>query len=76
LPKKGLLSALSTQSCSLSANVADDCLLTMTGSSQLSSSATIAGVNAGSPSIRETPIASKPLNVIVSLTERFDVRFA
>src|SRR5438093_1890649 len=32
LPKNGLLAALSAQICSLSLNVVDDCLLTITGS--------------------------------------------
>src|SRR6266508_2902364 len=63
LPKWLLDAALSAQICSLSENWV---LLLFfdarTGCIQLSLSPTISGVSAGSPSILETPMASKPLN--------------
>jgi hypothetical protein len=63
LPKKGLDSALSAHTCSLSANSAEFCLLTMTGACQLAWSATVAAVSPvdAGPSMRDTAIASKPL---------------
>jgi len=60
--EEGLLEALSAQIWSLSEKVVDDCLLTMTGGFQLFLFATIEDVSAGAPSMRETAIASKPLN--------------
>src|SRR5918996_689917 len=69
--------ALSAQICSLSAKVAEDCLLAITGRIQLFLSATIWGVRAGWPSRRETAIASNPLKVCSSRSaEKFDVKLA
>src|SRR5213592_1529856 len=74
-PKKGLLAALSAQICSLSLNVVDDCRDAMTGAFQLLWSATIAGVKAEAPSMRETAIASSPLNASSLRVEpKLDVR--
>src|SRR5215216_880956 len=59
LPKNRLEEALSAQICSLSANVAELCLLTITGCRHADSSPAAA---ASGSSVRETAIASKPLN--------------
>jgi hypothetical protein len=75
-PKNGLEEALSAHTCSLSENRAAFCLLTMTGAFQLAWLDTMAlasPVDAG-PSIRDTAIASKPLNPC--RPGKFDVRFA
>src|ERR671924_529134 len=57
-PKNRLEDALSAQICSLSANVAELCLLTITGVRQAASfpAAALCGL-----SVRESAIASKPL---------------
>jgi hypothetical protein len=60
LPKKGLEEALSAHTCSWSANSAEFCFDTITGSNQ--ASALPAAAACGS-SVRETAIASKPRNV-------------
>ncbi len=57
-PKNGLSALLSTQSCSLSLNVVEDCLVTMTGSIHALASPPAA---AATSSVRETAIASNPL---------------
>ena len=77
MPKWSLEAALSAQICSLSEKVAEDCLLAITGRIQAFLSATIAGVRAGWPSMRDTPIASKPLKVCSSRSaEKLAVRLA
>src|SRR6266567_6067308 len=69
LPKNGLLEALSAQICSLSLKVVDDCLEMMTGAIHASALLAAAAVTS---SVRETPIASKPLN---ASSERMALRF-
>src|SRR5581483_6381159 len=69
LPKNGLDEALSAQICSLSLNVVDDCLVTITGSLQAPLSPAAA---AATSSVYETAIASNPLNVWVP--GKFEVR--
>ncbi len=71
LPKNGLLAALSAQICSLSLNVVDDCLVTITGAIQAVASFAAA---AATSSVRETETASKPLNVSSRFVLRFEVR--
>src|SRR5216684_1351508 len=68
LPKNGLLVALSAQICSLSLNVVDDCLETITGAFHASA---LLAAAAATSSVRETAMPSKPLNV----SSRFEVRF-
>jgi hypothetical protein len=76
-PKWSLEAALSAQICSLSAKVAEDCLLAITGRIQLSLPATTCGVSAGRPSRRETAIASGPLKACWSRSvEKLAVRLA
>ena len=69
LPKNGLTSSWSTQICSLSLKVVEDCLLATTGAIQLSCSATTSGAvssfTEAGRSRRETPNATYPLNVAV-----------
>ena len=71
LPKNGLDDALSAHTCSLSENVVDDCIETMTGGIQVGFDPRRA---TGTLSVRETAIASNPLKVF--LPGKFDVRFA
>ena len=54
---------MSAQICSLSLKVVEDCLETRTGTFQLFLFDTMVGVKSGAPSIRDTAMASKPLNV-------------
>src|SRR5260370_14130395 len=70
-PKNGLDDALSAHTCSLSENVVDDCMDASTGGIQpfLSPAAAAATL-----SVRETPMASNPLNVLLPGT--LDGRFA
>src|SRR6267143_2297480 len=74
LPKNGLDDALSAQICSLSEKVVEDCLDTMTGAIHAALPATPPAAAACALSVRETPIASNPLNVLVP--GKFEVRFA
>lgn len=80
MPKNGLEAALSAQTCSLSENVVDDCLLTTTGAQPAApthQALFTPAAAARTSSVRETAIASKPLNACserAALT--FDVRFA
>src|SRR5574341_927512 len=62
-PKKGLLAALSAQICSLSLNVVDDCLETITGAFHAFLPAVPPDAAVATSSVRETAMASKPLNV-------------
>src|SRR5260370_6446168 len=70
-PKNGLDDALSAQTCSLSEKVVDDCMEARTGGIHafLSPAAAAAG-----SSVRDTPLASKPLKLL--LPGKFDVRLA
>jgi hypothetical protein len=73
-PKKELDEALSAQICSLSAKVVEDCLETMTGSFQAFASPPAA---AATSSVRETAIASNPLNLCSQrVAPTYEVRFA
>src|SRR5215217_6541383 len=78
LPKKSLVSALSAQICSLSANPAALWLpVITTGRIQASFPAAPPAAAAAASSVRETPIASTPLNVDKRrLAEKFSVRLA
>src|SRR5215211_3886263 len=58
LPKNRLEEALSAQICSLSANVAELCLLTITGCRQ---TASLPAAALWGSSVRETAMASNPL---------------
>ena len=71
MPQNGLDWALSAQICSLSANSPPFCLLAITGSDQAPLSPATAPAMS---SVRDTAIASKPLNGVVSGSA--EVRFA
>jgi hypothetical protein len=72
-PKCGLLSALSAQICDLSENVVDDCFETRTGSDHADA---LFAAAARTSSVRETAIASAPLNDwSLRVAPKFDVRF-
>jgi hypothetical protein len=74
LPKNGLDAALSAQICSWSANRAEFCLDTITGSFHALASPAAA---AWTLSVRETAIASNPRNVSPGVDAgKCDVRFA
>src|SRR5512132_4058122 len=78
LPKKSLVSALSAQICSLSANPAALLLPVMvTGGFHAAMPAAPPAAAAAASSVRETPIASTPLNEdSLRFAPRFEVRFA
>src|SRR5215217_2524619 len=78
LPKNSLLSALSAQICSLSANAAALWLpVITTGRIHAAFPAAPAAAAATASSVRETPIASTPLNAdAFRLAEKFSVRLA
>ena len=76
MPKKGLLEALSAQICSLSANVADDCLETITGSIQAALPATSPAAAVATLSVRDTAMPSAPLSRVEATVGLADVRLA
>ena len=69
LPKNGLLAALSAQICSLSENVVFDCRDTITGGVQ---ALLVPAAAACTLSVRDTAIASKPLNAPVVVAARLE----
>ena len=74
VPKKRLDDALSAQTCSLSENVVLDCLEMTTGG--FHAALMLAAAEATS-SVRETAIASKPLNAASErVAPKFEVRLA
>jgi len=74
VPKNGLEEALSAQICSLSEKVVEDCREMTTGGSQ---AALLLAAAAWTLSVRETAIASKPLNVCSErVAPTLAVRFA
>src|SRR5436190_12800473 len=77
VPKNGLDSALSAQICSLSENVVPDCWLMITGCIQAALPEGPPKAAVSGSSVRETAIASKPLNTLSErVAPRFDVRLA
>src|SRR5262249_57068112 len=70
-PKNGLDVELSAYTCSLSENVVLDCLEITEGSDHAEASPRAAACRS---SVRDTPMASKPLNA--APVGKFEVRFA
>ena len=77
VPKNALEEALSAQTCSLSEKVVDDCFEMTTGGFQAAFPAAPPVAATAALSVRETAIASKPLNASSDrVAPRFEVRFA
>ena len=77
VPKNALDAALSAQICSLSEKVVDDCLEMTTGAFHAALPAAPPVAASATLSVRDTAMASKPLNPASERTAlRFAVRFA